>query len=108
MPDSSSAAPQHHHGTRSSTNPSGARSSTKHNPPVNSSKADREPLLKAGGASKVTLKKMGTTKNNLRCVVVTHCEGLLRQFDNDHLQAVARQLEYPYSEWLTPGAGGFS
>ena len=47
---------------------------------------------------------MATTKNNLRCVVVTHCVGLLRQFDNDHLQAVARQLAYPYSERLTPGA----
>ena len=51
---------------------------------------------------------MTTTKNNLRSVVVAHCEGLLQQFENDHPQVVARQFEYPYSEWLTPGADGFS
>ena len=101
MPGSSSAAPQHQHGTRSSTKPSA-------NPPVNSSKKDREALLKDGGASKATRKKMTTTKNNLRRVVVAHCEGLLQQFENDHPQVVARQLEYPYSEWLTPGADGVS
>jgi hypothetical protein len=51
---------------------------------------------------------MGTTKNNLRCVVVAHCKGLVRQFENGHPQAVEGQLQYPYSEWLTQGADGFS
>ena len=70
MPGFSSAAPQHQHGTHSSTP---AELAAAPNPaPTNSSKKDREALVKDGGASKATREKMTTTKNNLRSVVVAH------------------------------------